>query len=126
MFTAIPGGKWQEVCSRENPYSNPADSVIEVVLIGVAPVLILHWSTKSFVTWVYLPLPTYARESAKTAMEYAKNLPVTANLLINFKRLHAWPGTTEVRLIDLIPAHRSFPPTSFRMTGRKADQGPWY
>ena len=107
-------------------YGDPWWKVLGILLVGIAPIAVLHWCTKSFVTWIYLPLPPYARQTAKTALEYAKNLPASAPLHISFKRLHAWTGTAEVHLADLAPAPGRFPPSTFRWAGRRVDHGPWY
>ena len=125
------GGRLLGVCPRD-AYSGLLETshadIDTVVAFGVTPALTLHYTTKGFVNWIYLRLPTHARETSKTAMHYAHNLPPTAKLLIHSKRMHLVGGVAEVSLADLIPRRQAFPPSNVQVAidNRLERKGPWF
>ena len=126
----LPGGRSLGVRAREafsSPETNYADHDT-VLTFGVAPAWTLHYTTKGFVNWIYLRLPTHARETSKTAMHYALNLPPTAKLLIHSKRMHLVGGVAEVSLADLVPRRRAFPPSNVQVAidSMLERKGPWF
>lgn len=75
---------------------------------GFVPGLVTHYSTKSWVNRVFLDLPPSARESPKTIMEYAKNLP--SETLLDIRYIHPWglEGSVQAATSDLVPTKSRF------------------
>lgn len=78
--------------------------VLTIFLGGFVPLALTHFFTKPQVTKIFLNLPSTARESSKRAMEYARNLPASAELDIWFARPWALQDKVVVRLDELAPA----------------------
>ena len=123
-----PGGRWQGVSSCMSLGSRKVLTCIAVVACGVAPAWTLHWYTKGLVNWIWLLLPTHARQTSKTAMHYAKNLPANARLLIHSKRLNLIGADADVSMAEIVPDKRVFPPSSFRVVPKSHGprKGPWF
>ena len=71
-------------------------------------------------------LPHYARQSAKAALEYSRNLPENAMLQISFYRSLLRPATVEVNIADVVPAKSKWRPVTFEWVGRRVNKGTWY
>lgn len=78
---------------------------IAIITIGTfLPAVLIHWWTQPMVTRIFLALPLKARQSSKTAMEYAKNLPRDAELELKYLLPYGLEGTTKAKVSDFIPA----------------------
>ncbi|RMZ88214.1 hypothetical protein DV736_g4558, partial [Chaetothyriales sp. CBS 134916] len=99
-----------------------------IATVGLATLLptwmITYWF-KGVITEIRLKLPPSARQSAKTAMEYARNLPRDATIEV---RCHYWtslPAIVTMRIGDTVPISKriNLPPVSFRWVGPRVDRG---
>ena len=98
-----------------------------VLLGGTVPFLFVNFSTRSFVTWIHLVLPLFARQSPKAALEYARNLPANAMLHVSFMRSTTLPAHAEVNIADLVPTKSRWSQlATFEWIGNRVDKGPWY
>jgi hypothetical protein len=88
--------------------------------------VLFYWFSRPFVTWIYLPLPDFARHSPLAAVKYAQNLPPSARLNLNFIRAMGLPGNVDVCLADLVPLKHTWFSKTFEWTGRRVDKGKWY
>ncbi|RMZ80584.1 hypothetical protein DV738_g2710, partial [Chaetothyriales sp. CBS 135597] len=88
--------------------------------------LVFYWF-RGFVTEIRLKLPPSARESAKTAMNYARNLPRDATIEARFHYWTSLPGVAKIKIGDTVPVSNKFnvPPVSFRWVGPRVDRGSW-
>ncbi|RMZ77092.1 hypothetical protein DV737_g4558, partial [Chaetothyriales sp. CBS 132003] len=89
--------------------------------VGLATLLptwmITYWF-RGVITEIRLKLPPSARESAKTAMDYARNLPRDAAIQV---RCHYWtslPAVVTMKIGDTVPVSKriNLPPVSFSHT----------
>lgn len=107
-------------------YGAPWWTVASILVVGCSPFLAVAWRTRSLVTWIYLILPTFARQSPKAALEYARNLPDSAGLQIHYMRSTGLPANVTVEMRHLKSVKNSLRPVTFEWTGSRVDQGPWY
>lgn len=99
--------------------------VLGIFLGGFIPLALTHFFTKPQVTKIFLNLPTSARESSQKAMEYARNLPSTAELDIWFARPWALQDKIAVKLNELTPSSGSwYRPLTFIRTARPKSTSP--
>jgi len=94
-----------------------------VFLAGFIPTAFVNWTSRPIVTEIFLHLPQYARMSAKTAMEYARNLPADARLDLRFLRATTLPDEVSVRLVDTRPAKSIWRPVTFEWVGHWVERG---
>jgi hypothetical protein len=108
-------------------FGAPWWTVASILFVGCSPFLALTWRTRPLVTWIFLILPTFARQSPKAALEYARNLPDSARLQIHYMRTSGLPANVTVEMRDLKPV-RSSPmrPVTFEWTGNRVDKGMLY
>jgi hypothetical protein len=90
---------------------------------GLTPFTLVTYTTRPFVTWIHLDLPQFARQSAKAALEYSRNLPENATLHITFYRSTALPATVEANIADLVPAQSRWRPVTFEWVGKRVNRG---
>jgi hypothetical protein len=90
---------------------------------GLTPFALVTYTTRPFVTWIHLDLPQFARQSAKAALEYSRNLPENATLHITFYRSSALPATVEANITDLVPAKSRWRPVTFEWVGKRVNRG---
>jgi hypothetical protein len=108
-------------------FGSPWWTVASILFIGCSPFLALAWRTRPFVTWIYLILPTFARQSPKAALEYARNLPDAARLQIHYIRTLGLPANVTVEMRDLKPVRSTrVRPVTFAWTGNRVDRGMLY
>jgi hypothetical protein len=107
-------------------FGAPWSTIATILFVGCNPFLAVAWRTKPLVTWIYLILPTYARQSPKAALEYARNLPDSAQLQICYMRSIPLPADVTVQVRDLKPVTSRFRPVTFEWVGNRVDSGPWY
>lgn len=108
-------------------FGSPWWTVAAILFIGCSPFLALAWRTRPLVTWIYLILPTFARQSPKAALEYARNLPDAARLQIHYIRTFALPANVIVEMRDLKSVRSSLlRPVTFQWTGNRVDKGMLY
>lgn len=93
-------------------FSGSSDALTSVLIFlgGFVPAFLVHWFTQPMVTRIFLQLPLKARQSSKTAMEYAKNLPRNADLEIKYMLPYGLEGTTKAKLSDFAPVQQKFNP----------------
>lgn len=72
-------------------------------LAGFVPAIGMYYSTHSFVSRIFLDLPPHARESPKTVMEYAKNLPSETMLDIRYLKPWGIEGSISGSTSDFVP-----------------------
>ncbi|GJD02914.1 hypothetical protein ColKHC_11739 [Colletotrichum higginsianum] len=70
---------------------------------GIIPLLFVAYTSAPFVTYIYLRLPPYARQSRALLERYVRTLPPTAQLEIGTMGLATRPRTTLVTAADLRP-----------------------
>ncbi|OLN84362.1 hypothetical protein CCHL11_05987 [Colletotrichum chlorophyti] len=70
---------------------------------GLIPLLFLAYTTAPFVTYIYLRLPPYARQSRALLERYVRALPPTAQIELGTMGLATRPRTTLVTAADLRP-----------------------
>jgi hypothetical protein len=97
-----------------------------VITASTAPFFLVKFLARPFVSWIYLILPPYARQSPKAALEYSSNLPQNAVLQICFMRSSALTGQVEAIIADLVPRRGKWPPTTFEWIGRRVQTGTWF
>ncbi|KAK5788727.1 hypothetical protein VI817_009685 [Penicillium citrinum] len=91
---------------------------------GAIPMVSFAYVASSYVNFVHLALPAFARKSREMAVHYAKDLPPTATLYMNTMRWNTIPRQTTVRLGDLVADKHPIRPVTFRNT--KPVSLPWY
>ena len=75
-------------------------------------------------TQVWLQLPQKARQSAKAALEYARNIPDDATLDLRFLRVTGLEARIVARIRDLYPVlSGSWRPVTFKWQGAHVDRG---
>ena len=104
-------------------YGAPWFTVAAILVIGCTPFLAFTWRTRPLVTWIFLILPTFARQSPKAALEYARNLPDSARLQIHYMRTSGLPANVTVEMRDLKPVRSTWRPVTFEWTGNRVDKG---
>lgn len=92
-------------------------------MAGFTPFALITYTSRPFVTWIHLDLPIFARQSAKAALEYARNLPENAKLHITFYRSTALTATVVANLADLVPAKSRWRPVTFEWVGERVNRG---
>jgi hypothetical protein len=107
-------------------YGAPWFTVASILVIGCTPFLAFTWRTRPLVTWIFLILPTFARQSPKAALEYARNLPDSARLQIHYMRTSGLPANVTVEMRDLKPVQSTWRPVTFEWTGNRVDKGMLY
>ncbi|KDN67795.1 hypothetical protein CSUB01_08924 [Colletotrichum sublineola] len=70
---------------------------------GIIPLLFVAYTSAPFVTYIYLRLPPYARQSRTLLERYVRTLPPTAQLELGTMGLATRPRTTLVSAADLHP-----------------------
>lgn len=90
---------------------------------GFFPLIFINWTTRPIAAQIWLHLPPSARQSAKAALDYAKNLPRDALLHVNFFRSTALMGEVQVRVCDTQPLKSLWRPVTFRCVGKTVDPG---
>lgn len=85
-----------------------------IVVAGSIPMLYIAYTAAPFVNFIHLALPPFARRSRENAIQYAKNLPPNATLIINTMKITTIPRQTQVRMGDLVPDKSLIRPVSFR------------
>ncbi|KAK2004713.1 hypothetical protein LX36DRAFT_305313 [Colletotrichum falcatum] len=70
---------------------------------GIVPLLFVTYTSAPFVTYIYLRLPPYARQSRALLERYVRTLPPTAQLELGTMGLATRPRTTLVSAADLRP-----------------------
>ncbi|GKT64535.1 paired amphipathic helix protein [Colletotrichum tofieldiae] len=70
---------------------------------GIIPLLFVAYTSAPFVTYIYLRLPPYARQSRALLERYVRTLPPTAQLELGTMGLATRPRTTLVSAADLRP-----------------------
>ncbi|WQF87224.1 hypothetical protein CDEST_12238 [Colletotrichum destructivum] len=70
---------------------------------GIIPLLFVAYTSAPFVTYIYLRLPPYARQSRALLERYVRTLPPTAQLEIGTMGLATRPRTALVTAADLRP-----------------------
>ena len=95
-------------------------------MVTPPPFFLVRFLARPFVSWIYLILPPYARQSPRTALEYSRNLPQNALLQICFMRATALTGQVEVNIADLVPRMGYWPPTTFEWVGSRVNGGTWF
>lgn len=107
------------------PNISIANNIFGVFVAGVTPFTLISYTSRPFVTWIHLTLPPFARQSAKAALEYSRNLPENAMLQITFMRSTALPATVEANVADLVPAKSIWRPVTFEWAGKRVNRGSW-
>ncbi|WYZ44302.1 hypothetical protein EsH8_VII_000738 [Colletotrichum jinshuiense] len=74
---------------------------------GIIPLLFVAYTSAPFVTYIYLRLPPYARQSRALLERYVRTLPPTAQLEIGTMGLATRPRATLVSAADLRPVPAS-------------------
>lgn len=106
-------------------FGAPWWTIAIILFVGCNPFLAVAWRTRPLVTWIYLILPTYARQSPKAALEYARNLPDSARLQICYMRSIPLPADIIVQIKDLKPTTSRLRPVTFEWVGSRVDPGSW-
>lgn len=75
---------------------------------GFVPAILTHYATKNWVNRIFLDLPPYARESPKTIMEYANNLPAETLLDIRYLKLWGLEGSVHGNTSDFLPTKKGW------------------
>lgn len=107
-------------------FGAPWWTVASILIVGCSPFLAITWRTRPLVTWIFLILPTFARQSPKAALEYARNLPDSARLQIHYMRASALPANVMIEMRDLKPVRSTLRPVTFEWTGNRIDKGAHY
>jgi hypothetical protein len=92
---------------------------------GFIPISAIHTLTAPLVNRIYLHLPPQARQSPQSAMEYARNLPETAMLDIEFLRPLPIAAMVSAHLADVEVSNTKWRPATFRWKEHRADPGSW-
>lgn len=92
--------------------------------LSAFPIVYIAWVTRPIATEIWLRLPLKARQTPKTALDYARNLPRDACIEIRFLRWTGHTGTVPLNIVDTTPASSWIRPVSFRYTGPRLDE-PW-
>ncbi|RMD44293.1 hypothetical protein DV735_g887, partial [Chaetothyriales sp. CBS 134920] len=93
-------------------------------LVALLPPWMVFYWFRGFVTEIRLKLPPSARESAKTAMNYARNLPRDATIEARFHYWTSLPGVAKMKIGDTVPVSNKFniPPVTFRWLNEGATE----
>lgn len=76
--------------------------------------IFVSYTAATYVNFVHLELPIWARGSIAEAMQYAKDLPASARLFINTTGPNLIPRQTEVQFGKLVPDSAMLRPVTFR------------
>ncbi|RAL15954.1 uncharacterized protein BO97DRAFT_468092 [Aspergillus homomorphus CBS 101889] len=85
-----------------------------IILGGAVPMVFMAYNGATWVCYVHLFLPMFARQSRQAAENYARNLPPTARLYITTMGFTTRPVRTEVKLGDLVPEYTLRRPVAFK------------
>lgn len=93
------------------------DSLIPkpVAACGIIPFLFVAYTSAPFVTYIYLRLPPYARQSRALLERYVRALPPTAQLEIGTMGLATRPRLTAVTAAELRPLAADSGPLATRL-----------
>ncbi|KAK1635942.1 hypothetical protein BDP81DRAFT_394602 [Colletotrichum phormii] len=82
---------------------------------GIIPFLFISYTSAPFVTFIYLRLPPYARQSRALLERYVRTLPPTAQLEIGTMGLVTRPRLTAVTAAELRPVAADSGPLATRL-----------
>ncbi|KAK1472827.1 hypothetical protein CCUS01_17252 [Colletotrichum cuscutae] len=82
---------------------------------GIIPFLFVAYTSAPFVTYIYLRLPPYARQSRALLERYVRTLPPTAQLEIGTMGLATRPRLTAVTAAELRPVAADSGPLATRL-----------
>lgn len=106
------------------------DNLFLVLLSGWIPAILFHRLLKPLVSRVYLRLPPNARASPDAAMKYAKNLPSSAQVDVDFTRMTALPGTISINVADLqqirLTSRWPWQVANFKWVGTQVERGSFF
>ncbi|KAK0379283.1 hypothetical protein CLIM01_03349 [Colletotrichum limetticola] len=86
-----------------------------VAACGIIPFLFVAYTSAPFVTYIYLRLPPYARQSRALLERYVRTLPPTAQLEIGTMGLATRPRLTAVTAAELRPVAADSGPLATRL-----------
>ncbi|PYH47366.1 uncharacterized protein BP01DRAFT_214101 [Aspergillus saccharolyticus JOP 1030-1] len=89
--------------------------------VGAIPMLFMTYNGATWVCYVHLFLPMFARQSRQAAEDYARNLPPTARLYITTMGFSTRPIRTEVQMKNLVPDFTLRRPVTFRNVAPEAN-----
>ncbi|KXH59126.1 hypothetical protein CSAL01_11625 [Colletotrichum salicis] len=88
---------------------------LPVAACGIIPFLFISYTSAPFVTFIYLRLPPYARQSRVLLERYVRTLPPTAQLEIGTMGLVTRPRLTAVTAAELRPVAADSGPLATRL-----------
>ncbi|RFU32573.1 hypothetical protein B7463_g3769, partial [Scytalidium lignicola] len=98
-----------------------------VVLSGIVPMLFVAYTSSSFVTYIHLRLPQFARYSRDMLMRYSKNLPKDADIDITTMNFIGKPRMNKMKVGELYPVKERFGLANYARDTREANtKRPWW
>ncbi len=98
-----------------------------VMVSGLIPVTVVGYISGTFVTYIHLRLPMFARQSQEMLLRYSKSLPKNAELDITTMNFIGKPRVTRVKVADIYPVKQRLGFANYaRDTKELNSKRPWY